>query len=334
MATLHQTRKASAVTPPSISIIAPTFRRLDRLPAFLKGVEAMEGEILEIVICHRPDDDPDTAIWLDAQAPKHASWRLVRLYEPGVVAALNAAFDIARGDIIAVFDDDTVPRPDWLALIKPHFQRAEVAAVGGRDLIHGAKGPITRPRLARAGYRDFWGNIVGGHHLVVGPPRPVAVLKGCNMAFRAAALGSLRFDNRLLGAGAQIANDSWFCLNLHNNGWTIILEPAAIVDHFPGQKPDYSHGTWGEQKCFEWTYNYVASRMAYSGRRQRLRFLLYSVFIGHRYCPGLYYIVHSVLRRPAALAGQIRGGWRGFVGGWTMSYEFGRLPPGRPNHPP
>jgi glycosyltransferase involved in cell wall biosynthesis len=315
------------------SIIAPTFKRMDRLPAFLRAAEAMRGAVIEIIICNRPDDDPETAIWLQAEAPAHPRWRLVTVFEPGVVAALNAGLAIAQGDIIALFDDDTVPAQDWLEVITPHFRRPNVGAVGGRDIVHGANGPITTPRARRAGYRDFWGNIVGGHHLVVGEPRPVEVLKGCNMAFRAAALGTLRFDNRLLGKGAQIANDSWFCLNLRQYHWTIILDPAAIVDHFPGYKPDYAHGAWGREKCFDWTANYVASRLAYAKPTRRLKFMVYSIFVGHRYCPGIYYLIHSMVKRPAALAGQLGGGWAGFLRGWRMSYDFERAPPGRPNPP-
>jgi glycosyltransferase involved in cell wall biosynthesis len=311
-----------------VSAIVPTFKRLDILPQCLTGIEAQRFSLTEIIVAYRPDDDPQTAVWLETNKKSHPLWVLVPLYQSGQVAALNAALAIAKGKILAIFDDDAVPRPDWLQKVLVHFLDESVAAAGGRDLVHGHDGIVTKPVLRKAGYRDYWGNVIGGHHLVVGRSREVDVLKGCNWALRRTALGTLHLDERLLGAGAQPANDYWLCLILRHAGWKIILDPEAIVDHYPGTKPDYQHGTWPRVKCFEWTANETATRLAFAPWHLKLRYILYHIAIGHRNCPGAYYVIHSVLRRPRSLPGQLVGGWSGISLGFRMAREFGRSPPG------
>jgi GT2 family glycosyltransferase len=245
-----------------------------------------------------------------------------------VVAAQNAAIEVARGDILVIFDDDVVPRSGWLTKILEHFADNRVGAVGGRDLIHESQGEVSVPALARAGYRNWHGAIVGGHHLVVGRPRKVDVVKGCNWAIRKSALGTLRFDERLLGAGAQFGQEAWLCLGLRKAGWHIVLDPQAIVDHYPGFKPDYSYAIWSRIKCYEWTVNTTALSLAYLSFPRRLLYIFRQVIIGARSCPGLYFVVHGIFKRPRKLLGIMSGGWPGFLRGLRMASEFRHFPPG------
>jgi len=111
------------------------------------------------------------------------------------VAALNTGLD-AAGDIIAITDDDAAPH-DWLAHIETHFLSDScVGGVGGRDWVY--------PRHSAGRWRTqgdrsvhWFGRVIGNHHLGVGEPREVDVLKGVNMNYRRAAIANLRFDQRL-----------------------------------------------------------------------------------------------------------------------------------------
>lgn len=51
---------------------------------------------------------------------------------------------------------------------------------------------------------QWFGRIIGNHHLGVGLPQKVDFLKGANMSYRAQVLATLRFDTRLRGAGASL----------------------------------------------------------------------------------------------------------------------------------
>ena len=94
--------------------------------------------------------------------------------------ALNLAHEAARGDIIFIFDDDSLPRRDWLTLVLEQYKDPAVAAVGARDVIH-ENGVVQHGKpTKKATKQNFWGIVLGNHHTVVGEPRDVDVLKGCN----------------------------------------------------------------------------------------------------------------------------------------------------------
>ncbi len=315
----------------TVSVVIPTYRRLDILIKCLQGVYAMHQHPDQILVVYRPDDDPETSQWLDEVArPTYKSLQLIPVFEPGVIAALNAGLAAAVYEIIAIFDDDAVPHSDWLNKIVPQFCDIHVGAAGGRDLVHGHP-PIKE--TTQAGNFDFWGNVIGNHHIVVGESREVETVKGCNWALRRSAVGTLRFDERLLGKGAQVANELWFCLNLRHQGWKIILDPTAIVDHYPAQQFDHGRNIWSKQKCYEHMCNTTATQLAYYSWHLKLRYIIFHVFIGYRHCPGVYYLLHGLLKRPRLLPGIISGGWLGFFRGWQLSNQFKHNPPGLPTSP-
>jgi glycosyltransferase involved in cell wall biosynthesis len=97
-----------------VSVVIPTYRR----PQFLRRcLEAMVGQDLmvpfEVIVA---DDGPDTAT---EQTVQHFSKTLRIQYLPvrntqGPAAARNAAWRVAKGEIIAFTDDDTIPSASWL----------------------------------------------------------------------------------------------------------------------------------------------------------------------------------------------------------------------------
>lgn len=312
----------------SVSVVIPTYKRLDMLKKCLHGVSIMSLKPHQIIVSYRPEEDRDTAVWLETDAKNmYNNLDLVKLYEPGQVFALNAAIEHATKDIIVIFDDDVVPHQDWLHKIIVHFEHVSVGGVGGRDIVHPNQSNST---IEKAGFRTFWNKIYGGHHLIVGKHRDVETLKGCNMSFRRSILGSLKFDDRLLGSGAQVANDLWYCLNIRNAGWRIILEPNAIVDHYPAIKEDYNRHDFDEFRCLQTTFNTVAAETAFLTTKQKLLYFFHSILIGSRTCPGGYFIIHSILKRPKSLKGQLAGGWIGFFKGWKEAKKFKLNPPGVP----
>lgn len=313
----------------TVTVIIPTYRRLDILIQCLQGVYAMNRQPNQVLVVYRPDDDPETAHWLtEVACSTYSTLQLVPVFKAGVVAALNAGLAVAESDVIAIFDDDAIPHPDWLSRILPHFTQTDVGAAGGRDIVHDHP-PVKE--TAKAGFIDFWGNVIGNHHTVVGEPREVETVKGCNWALRRAAIGSLRFDERLLGKGAQVANELWFCLNLRHQNWKIVLDPNAIVDHYPAKQFDHGRSIWSRQKCYEHVCNVTATQLAYYPWHLNLRYLLFHLFVGYRHCPGAYFIMHGLLKRPLVLPEIVLGGWSGFFQGWQMAREFRRNPPGLPN---
>ncbi|WP_109464849.1 glycosyltransferase family 2 protein [Albibacillus kandeliae] len=314
----------------SVSVVIPTYKRLDILKKCLEAVEDMSSPVLEIIITFRPEPDPETAAWLNDAVDAHPKWILTSLEKPGVIEALNTAIEIAKGDIIAIFDDDALPRTDWLERVLSHYEDPCVAGVGGRDVVHGDQGIMQASDVTIAGVRDYWGNIIGNHHLVEGEARAVDVLKGCDWSLRRVAIHSLRLDPRLKGVGAQVGNEAWFCLMLRNAGWKLILDPNAIIDHFPASRSDIDRNIWSRRRCQQDAFNNTALLMAHSSWRLKLRYIIFMIVVGKRYCPGLYFIAHSLAKRPTVLPGMLLGGWSGLLMGFAMAKKFRSDPPGQP----
>ena len=112
----------------------------------------------------------------------------------GLPKQRNTALDAlpADIDIVAFFDDDFVADPDWLAAAARVFdEEPTVVGLTGRVLADGIKGPgIGFDEAVRivetADPKSDW--------TWIEPYSPY----GCNMAFRAASIGDLRFDQRLV----------------------------------------------------------------------------------------------------------------------------------------
>ncbi|BBL56568.1 glycosyl transferase [Methylomonas koyamae] len=314
----------------TVSIVVPTFKRLDILKKCIKGIYDMEIVPEEVVVVHRPEDDPETATWLNNFAKlEYPNLKPVSVFVTGQVAAQNAGLAVASSDFIAFLDDDAVPKVDWLVRLLRHFDAKNVGAAGGRDLLHDG-GVLPQNEVDKAAYFNYWGIVIGNHHRVVGEPRDVVVVKGCNWIVRRSAIGSLHFDVRLKGKGAQVANELWFCLNLRHHGWRIVLDPKAMVDHFPAIQHDHGRGNWGRLKCYENAFNVTAVELAYASNMTKLKYIFYHFFVGQRYCPGLYFICHSLAKRPSSLPGMLLGGWSGFFDGLRMASNFKLEPPGLP----
>lgn len=119
---------------------------------------------------------------------------LVLCGPPGLARQRNAVLDAVSHEIgvIAFFDDDFIPHPDWLRVALDHFDASpDVVCLTGNVLADGIKGPGLRLSDAE---RELE---------IVTEALPDYVIEGfspygCNMAFRRAAIGELRFDERLV----------------------------------------------------------------------------------------------------------------------------------------
>lgn len=219
---------------PVISVIVPTFRRVPELARCLAalGRQARPADQI-VVVCRDTDTDSHAAVAASGKAID-----LALVGTGGQVAAMNTGLDAARGEIVAIIDDDTIPSPDWLERIERHYANdARLGGLGGRDVVHHGERVVPASE-AKVGIIELHGRIIGNHHIGLGAAREVHVLKGANLSFRVAALAGARFDSRLLGAGAQVCNEVGICAAVRRNGWRVVYDPAIVVDHFPAVRHD------------------------------------------------------------------------------------------------
>jgi cellulose synthase/poly-beta-1,6-N-acetylglucosamine synthase-like glycosyltransferase len=293
----------------------------------LKKQSRIPDEVLVMV----RDADAETKALLEHCEFASSTLRVITVIVPGVVAALNAGLEAARADIIAITDDDAVPRPDWLARINTHFRAdPKVGGVGGRDWLH-YDGKVDDGARKVVGRVQWFGRVIGNHHLGVGGPREVCVLKGANMSVRRAAIQSVRFDKRLRGTGAQVHNELAFSLAVKRAGWKLIYDPAVAVDHYLAprfgeeqrDRYEWTNAAYSEtlsllehvtpmrrlveqRDRYEWTnaaYNETLSLLEHVTPMRRLVFIIWAVLVGTRASPGLLQWLRF-LPREGRLAGK------------------------------
>jgi glycosyltransferase involved in cell wall biosynthesis len=303
-----------------IAVVIPTWRRPHRLEACLEGLDRQ---------MRRPDD-----VLVVAQESDEQTWELLKMRErqepllrplvgakPGVVAALNRGLGAADADVVAITDDDAVPRPDWLARIESHFKADPLlGGVGGKDWLH--------PRRAEDGRRTvgklrWYGRLLGNHHLGVGPPREVDVLKGVNMSFRLAALPKAGIDRRLEGVGLEMHSEIDLCFAVRRGGAKLVYDPAVAVDHYPAAQfgDDFRQGPQPTPALERVVHNETYLLLKWLSPWRRVAASTYWLAVGSRVAPGLLVLVERSLRGTdrgafqrfrVALRGRLRG-WRTFL---------------------
>jgi len=293
----------------SLSVVVPTWRRPADLARCLEGLAAQSAAPTEVLVVARSDDDESRSA-LETAVPPGLPVRALWADRPRVVPSLNLGLGTATADIVAITDDDAVPRPDWLERMAEHFGRdSGVGAVGGRDYIHegGRLLDDGRPTVGRI---RWYGRVVGNHHLGVGGPREVDLLKGVSMGFRREALHGIRVEEALRGAGMQLHWEMGLCLAVKAAGWRIVYDPSVSVDHFPAPRPD-GHDRHGpalaalSDEIYNETYC-LARRLPW---RRALPAVTYGLLVGSRRAPGPVTAVERAVRggrRPGALQATTR----------------------------
>ncbi len=241
----------------------------------------------------------------------------VKVTQSGVVAALNAGLAAVEGDIVSITDDDAAPHPDWLERIAAYFTcDSRLGGLGGRDWIHHGSKLENESRLV-VGQLQWFGRVIGNHHLGVGEPREVDVLKGVNMSFRKEAIGQLRFDERMRGTGAQVHFEMAFTLALKRAGWKIIYDPNVAVDHYPAQRFDEDQrNNFNEIAFINLVHNETLVLLEHLPFIRRIIFLFWAVFVGT--CDSLGFVQWlRFLPSQGQLAGKKllaswRGRWQGY----------------------
>jgi cellulose synthase/poly-beta-1,6-N-acetylglucosamine synthase-like glycosyltransferase len=299
-----------------ITVLVPTYHRPQDLERCLTALQQQVRCADEVLLVVRDTDDV-THTFLKAFESGTLSLRTVAVTAPGVIAAMNVGFEAATGEIISVTDDDAAPHPDWLKRIETAFQGdRDLGGVGGRDrvylgtqLLEGAE-----PLVGRL---QWFGRMVGNHHLGVGLAREVDLLKGVNMSFRKSAIAGLRCDERLKGTGAQVHFEVALCLSVKQRGWKLIYDPAIAVDHYPAQRFDED-----ERKHFSAVatanaiHNETFILLNHSSLLRRFVYVCWAAIVGTRSAFGLVQLLRF-LPQEGDLALQkwqaaMQGRWQGW----------------------
>ncbi len=258
------------------------------------------------------DTDAETWQFLAQYTAHNLPLHTVKVTQSGVVAALNAGLAAVEGDIVSITDDDAAPHPDWLERIAAYFTcDSRLGGLGGRDWIHhGSKlEDESRPVV---GQLQWFGRVIGNHHLGVGEPREVDILKGVNMSFRTQAIGQLRFDERMRGTGAQVHFEMAFTLALKRAGWKIIYDPNVAVDHYPAQRFDEDQrNNFNEIAFINLVHNETLVLLEHLPFIRRIVFLFWAIFVGTCDSLGLVQWLRFLPSQGQLAGKKLLASWRG-----------------------
>jgi len=271
----------------TFSVIVVTFQRPASLEKCLLGLERQIRKPEEVVVVIQ-ERDRGTQTLLDGRAP-WAAIKVVRVNHIGAVRQYNAGLDVAKGDIVTFIDDDAIARPDWLMRIEQHFTADPgLGGVGGRDHVT-ENGQILGGPAQMVGVVRWFGRVIGNHHLETRGIKKVDILKGVNMSFRRVAIGNARFDTMLRGTGAQTCCDMGFSFDVGGQGWRLIYDPEAAVDHYPAPRFDADKRGVPEDSAIANNsfnlYSTLRRHMQPGTRRQAA--LTWALWIGTAKMPGI-----------------------------------------------
>lgn len=303
--------------PLTITALIPTYRRPRDLERCLRAIVGQTRPPDEVLVVMQRADVETLAAW---QSLRHLPLplRSVEVVAPGMICALNAGLSEASGTIVCITDDDAAPGTRWIELIEEHFAAdRRLGGLGGRDRVVGEAFPRLK-RPLRVGRVQWFGRVVGNHHLGVGSAREVDLLKGVNMSYRREAIAGRLFDIRLRGTGAQSHNDLAFSTAVKKRGWKLVYDPAVFVDHYPGVRTAGDHRTDQSLNAVaDASHNETLALLDVLPGVRRVIFLVWATLVGTRALPGLLQLINyrprdgrwALQRLSASLRGRLSG-WR------------------------
>jgi glycosyltransferase involved in cell wall biosynthesis len=205
-------------------------RTLDALAAQNVGRDRFE-----VVVADNGSTD-DTASVLEAfsQRPDACVIRYLHVAVAGKSRAVNRALGDARGDIVALTDDDVRPNRSWLAYVAHAFDDPGVDFVAGRTLPEWEAEP---PRwISPALFGVLAISDGGALRLPIRRGVNTHIMPiGANMAVRTRVIrqiGGLREDLGKLEGTLRTGEDHELFLRLLHHGCRGLYEPEAVVRHW------------------------------------------------------------------------------------------------------
>ncbi len=218
----------------SATIIVTTCNRPEQLRRCLASLRTLRtSRPLQIVVV---DNRPH----LNVAAPvvlEFPGVELVLEAQPGSSAARNAGVAAARGEFIAMVDDDMHVSPDWLERLLAPLARDDVMVVTGNTLPARLETEAERLLEAYGGFgRGFFPFDFDRAWFHRPRRRAVATWKiggSGNAAFRREVFNDIAQFDPTLGAGVPtgVGEDTKLFYDVLHAGYTIAYEPTAVAWH-------------------------------------------------------------------------------------------------------
>lgn len=214
----HVTRPPLVTTEspaPRVTVVVASYNAAPTLRACLDSLLRLDYPNFEILVVD--DGSTDETPEITAKYPQVRTLRQRTNF--GLSTARNLGIRAATGEIIAFTDADCRVDPDWLHYLVHDLRRANLAGIGGPNLLPPDDTPMATAVMASPG---------GPMHVLL-DARTAEHIPGCNMAFWRWALDAIEgFDPIFWRAG----DDVDVCWRIQRRGWRLGFSPAAFVWHY------------------------------------------------------------------------------------------------------
>lgn len=118
------------MTQPTLSLVIPAYNEADTIGSLLTSLQTELDHIEEIIVVDNASTD-ETADIVEGFRPSIPQLKMISEKRRGVVAARNAGFDLATGDIIGRLDADARAKPGWAKATRTFFDNADKSIGAG-----------------------------------------------------------------------------------------------------------------------------------------------------------------------------------------------------------
>jgi cellulose synthase/poly-beta-1,6-N-acetylglucosamine synthase-like glycosyltransferase len=223
------------MTHPVVSVVIATRNRAALLGQTLDALAGQHrpGASFEIIVADNVSTD-DTAAMVSAFAARADAPPTTYLHveTPGKSHAVNAAVERARGELLALTDDDVLPSPDWIDSLAEAFADPAIDFVAGRIKPRWEVEPPAWMSPELYGVLAIPDN--GDRPRAIDASDPAVIPIGANMAVRRAVMarvGGLRADLGKLEGTLRTGEDHEFFLRMVRFGYHGRYVPSALVRH-------------------------------------------------------------------------------------------------------
>jgi glycosyltransferase involved in cell wall biosynthesis len=220
----------------NISIVIATYNRAALLQTTLAELrrEAFEpGD--EVIVVDNASTDTTPQVIARAARGFPAPLHYLREATPGKTPALNAGIAAARGEVLALTDDDVFLAADWVATLRGVFREPSLALVGGRI---DPRWERPAPRWLKVWQDGKYGQIsapLGLLHYGEAQTLGARTVLGANMAIRRSVLSALGGFAPHLGrhrGTLHCGEDHDVCQRAAAAGYRCEYRPELRVEHW------------------------------------------------------------------------------------------------------
>jgi GT2 family glycosyltransferase len=288
------------VSKPTLTVVIPTYLRPGWIQRAVRSLATQTRLPDEVVAVARDTDLPTQAAIATLQReglPFELRQELVS--EPGFMPPVKLGLSVARGDLIAVMDDDAEAQTDWAERLVVHYDDPSVGAVGGRCLnFSDEHGPTPVPTTDRVGYVTWLGLFVGKMTCEPTFTNPVDVqfMLGGNMSFRREVARRIQFDmtlNRNVAQGYEVD----IGLQVRRLGWRILFDPRVVIRHYSAPREAVGLRASDAESIQWYAFNSVRVALRRLPIHLKSTSLTYQLAVGERAAPGLLPLALAPLAR-------------------------------------